>query len=121
MQILNYQKCLKKIADKASRNLTLLESDDISSHLLTSEWLFNNIGDIAGFDNTFICFGYFKTVEVLLSTVLLRDYQGESINISSHSVVPLYPENKEKLMLGNMISFATNSKNQTYTTPHIVH
>lgn len=105
-----YSVMFAELAAKASINLEKLEDPRLCKPLLTAEWMFNNIGDIDGFDNTYICFGYLKLVEALMAKILIEDYSGCEMSVSSTQSITISSLNEEQLMLGNMIRFATRSE-----------
>lgn len=104
-----YCSMFEAIAAKASRNLELLEELRVTRPLLTAEWLYNNVGNVEGFDNTFICFGYLKLVEILLSSILLKHYAGCSMSTSKDNYITISENVEGQLMLGNMVRFLTYS------------
>lgn len=105
-----YSKMFSELSSKASANLVKLEDPRLCSPLITAEWMFNNIGDIEGFDNTFICFGYLKLVEALMAKILIEDYTGCEMSINNTQRITISTETAEQLMLGNMIRFATKNR-----------
>lgn len=114
-----YKDMFQNISDKASSNLKFLEGIDVSKPLLTAEWLFGNIGKIEGFDNTFICFGYLKAVEVLLAKILVSCYNGVQMSVSSMKNIIISESSENELMLGNMIQFiSSNPESALYTSPY---
>lgn len=104
-----YCRIFEAIATKASRNLVLLEELRVTRPLLTAEWLYNNVGNVEGFDNTFICFGYLKLVEILLASILLKYYTGCSMSTSKNNYITISENAESSLMLGNMVYFLTYS------------
>lgn len=115
-----YTDMFTHIADSASSNLYRLEVPEICKPLLTSEWLYNNVGDVDGFDNTFICFGYLKLVEILLSQILIDCYKGHLISINKNNSITISSGCESKLMLGNMIRFITqNPASNLYSSPYL--
>jgi len=106
-----YNKMFEAIAAKASRNLPLLEELRVTRPLLTAEWLYNNVGNVDGFDNTFICFGYLKLVEILLTSILLNYYAGCSMSVTKDNYITISEHVESQLMLGNMVRFLTYSNN----------
>ena len=106
----SYSTMFTELATKASINLEKLEDPRLCKPLLTAEWMFNNIGDIDGFDNTYICFGYLKLVEALMAKILVEDYNGCEMSVSNTQNITISSVNEEQLMLGNMIRFVTRSE-----------
>lgn len=100
-----YTELFSAISSKASHNLSLLQQDHILKCLITSEWLYSNIGHTEGFDNTFVCFGYLKLVEMLLSTILIHDYSGLELSTSPTRSFTIEENTRHLMMLGNMIHF----------------
>ena len=93
------------LSEAASKHLSILKREPIIKCLITSEWLYSSIGYTEGFDNTFICFGYLKLVEMLLSDILVRDYAGEEFSLSPVKVIAIDDQSENMMMLGNMIRF----------------
>lgn len=104
-----FVKMFAELSIKASENLVKLEDPRLFKPLLTAEWMFNNIGDVEGFDNTFIGFGYLKLVEALMAKILVEDYNGCEMSISSSRSITISMGTEEQMMLGSMIRFATKN------------
>lgn len=114
-----YQPMFRSIAIKSSNNLRYLETESVCRPLLTAEWLFNNIGDISGFDNTFICFGYLKSVEILLAKIIVDCYSGITMSVSNMKNIIISENTENELMLGNMIQFMSNNpESSLYSSPY---
>lgn len=99
----------KSLSKIASANLKLLKITEVLRTLFTSEWLYANIGNIENFDNTFICFGYFKAVETLLSSVLIIYFEGQTIEIKKCEDTIISKETSKYFTLGNMMRFLLNN------------
>jgi len=105
-----YSALFKRIAMRASANTSYLMTDDVYQSLVSSEWMFNNIGSTAMFDNTYICFGYFKMVEILLSEILVKEYSGCTMSKNAEgALLTISPREKNSMMLGNMKKFILHS------------
>lgn len=100
-----YTDLFSTLSEKASYNLGVLEQENTMKCLITSEWLYSNIGCTEGFDNTFVCFGYLKLVEMLLSNILIHDYAGLELSTSPAKSFIIEESNRHLMMLGNMIHF----------------
>lgn len=99
------------LSKTASVNINIIKNEDVLQPLFTSEWLYENIGNIKGFDNTFICFGYLKAVETLLTTVLLKYYKGHVLQISANNEIVISEDTSKYLNVGNMMRFLIKNTN----------
>ena len=93
------------LSKSASLNLCLLRDSSVLKPLFTAEWLYKNIGSIIDFDNTFICFGYFKAVETLLTNILLDQYVGCEMDFNSSMKIVISQEKVKWFNVGNMMNF----------------
>lgn len=99
----------KDLQYKSTENIKLIKNSNACSSLLSSEWLFANLKGFRFLDNTFVCAGYLKTIEILLSEILLRDYSNEWLTARSGSF-KICKENEHMLMLRNMFDFMLYDK-----------
>lgn len=107
------QTIYRDLSMPATNNLRILYSDDLCIQFFTSEWLYKNMGSMGGLDNTFICAGYFKLVEKLLSHILIQDYSGDAYGFfrtNYGATLHITEENERFFMLGNMVSYFKTTK-----------
>jgi len=101
---IKFGKLFYDISDLVETNSHLLLDDDIYIPIATSEWTINNIGLILNMDNTFICSGYFKSIEILLFKVLSKYFS--KIGVTSYrGNFSINEGSKEYIEVGKMIYF----------------
>lgn len=74
--ICNYRYGLyfEDMKDHISSNIELLSESLVYKALMTSEWAISNIGLVDFVDNTFLCSGYFKAIEILLFKIISKHF-----------------------------------------------
>ena len=80
---------------------------------ITSETIYSTIGYIPGVDNTFIVSGYLKSIEQLLTNLIIED--GELFHYKTsvefddeygeHNVIDIKESKRDKITLGNILEY----------------